>query len=106
MGITVTILVTGLVAVIALVSCGRDTTDGVCDLLRYWDSYPDVTMIETIEFWNDVRGENKNAHSSVATPVAEYLTGRYASDNALAEQKLDDLIVICSNYEFTHQNFR
>ena len=106
MRVAVIIVIAGLALVIALVSCNRDTTDEVCDLLRYWDSYPDVTLIETIEFWNDVRDENKNAHSSVATPVADYLTGRYASNNAVAEQKLDELVVICSNYEFTQKNFR
>lgn len=75
-----------------------DTTDEVCELITYRAADPEMTDTETIFFWIDVRKANEHARAEIATPVADFLTGKYASDNSIAEQRLDQLSALCASF--------
>jgi len=75
-----------------------DTTDEVCELITYRATDPEMTLKETAFFWRDVRSENERARAEIATPVADFLTGKYASDNSIAERRLDQLSALCASF--------
>jgi len=76
-----------------------DTTDEVCELITYRAADPEMTSKETIFFWVDVGEANEHARATIATPVADFLTGKYASDNSIAEQRLDQLSALCASFD-------
>jgi len=85
-----------IVGVFFLNMLNKDTTAEVCELITYYDSEPEMTTTEIIYFWIDVRNANENALGTIATPVADFFTGKYAGDNRIAEQKIDELVSLCS----------